>query len=314
MFFALFSNICSAISSLFTYRRPPIMPDPSRILLDPTRSCDVDTFLLTLKTWASAPGSNFLFQSEDVLKEFSVEFLLHNKCPSGPEHEFLIVDTSDKSHVRRIFIIDRTAGAEPDDITNNGETVLGNISKAAISIYHMMSRDDSTTSLKAMEESTPYSSHALSTTDKLTVSAVQLADAISRDSVERLSQRQAHDRILGENFLYTEYYGCSKTVQFFKPKCLNLFDLVLLANVVHDQFPTYSLLSTQCYFYSHLVYLAAREHFGCSLTVTDSYLVRLFGYYAGVKISTVNMASVTSVITEFKKEYKDMVLEVFKIL
>jgi hypothetical protein len=288
------------------------MPDPSKILLDPARSFDVDTFLLTFKSWASNPASNFQFQSKNVLEEFVVEFLIHNKCISEPQHEFVLVDTKDKSDVRRIFILDLTAGKQLDsDDTNNGETFLGNISKAAILAYHTMTREDeSTTSLRALEESTPLSSDALSTSDKLTVAAVQLADGISRDSVEKLAQRQAYNRILGENFLCSKYYGCSKSVNFFKPKSLNLFELVLLANVVHDLYPTYSLLSTQCYFYSHLVYKAARELFGVRSTVTNSYLAAQFGRYGGYKVSTVTAESVSQVVTEYRKVYNDTKLEV----
>ena len=66
---------------------------------------------------------------------------------------------------------------------------------------------------------------------------------------------------LEENFIHSPRL-CGQNVQYFKPNHLSLFELALLANVVHDLYPTYSLLGRQCYFYANLVYTAAKIHFG----------------------------------------------------
>ena len=68
------------------------------------------------------------------------------------------------------------------------------------------------------------------------------------------------DRFLGQNYVPSAQWP-GKNVRYFKPDHLTLFELVLIANVVHRMYPTSSVLGEQCHFYVRLVYTALEKYF-----------------------------------------------------
>lgn len=311
----MFSSLCSAISSILDFRTRPKMPtvDPTKILLDPSRSFDTDSFLLTYTTWASQPSveTDFKCRQENILNEFDVELIMHNKVPSGTEHEFLIIDTKDQQGVHRIFLLERTLGesrVEPaaPESTNLAEKLMN----AATSAY-ALSKDPSTSPLRAMEEGS--SSQRLSSKDHITLSATQIANIIS-DSVDKGPHINAKDRFLGGKHLTLPRWGCSQNVQFFRPNRLSLFEFAVLANVVHEMHPDYTYLGTQCYFYAELVYAAAKDHFGVRHSeenLDDAHLRSKFGRYKGAKVNVVTRDEIDKTVVMYKKALADEQAQVF---
>ena len=54
-----------------------------------------------------------------------------------------------------------------------------------------------------------------------------------------------------------EYLG--QVLQYFKPRNLFLFQLAVIAQVVHKSYPNYAILNAQCYYYAALVYAVAEK-------------------------------------------------------
>jgi hypothetical protein len=55
-----------------------------------------------------------------------------------------------------------------------------------------------------------------------------------------------------------QYHG--QIFQYFKLNSLFHFEFTVLAHMVHEANPKYSILNTQCYFYAVLVYAAAKNY------------------------------------------------------
>ena len=71
---------------------------------------------------------------------------------------------------------------------------------------------------------------------------------------------RADDRFLGEEQLKSIAFDLAygKDVGEYNPKNLNLFHLALLANIVHQEYPLYSLFSSQCYWFASIVFYAVQ--------------------------------------------------------
>jgi hypothetical protein len=69
----------------------------------------------------------------------------------------------------------------------------------------------------------------------------------------------AEDLVSGIDFLDEE-----QCIRRFYPQDLPLFDLVLLADVVHDKAPIYSLFANQCYWYANILFEAVIQRYSLS--------------------------------------------------
>jgi hypothetical protein len=128
----------------------------------------------------------------------------------------------------------------------------------------------------------------------------------------------ANDRVVGVGMI-----DPGQNIRQIQPRELSLFELVLLASVVHDLSPLYSLFKNQCYWFSSIIFHAV-EALYCSGRVeepeteeeiyipllNDSYLPDLSGVWMGIRISRVEGAMVTYVCTEFKKLLRERMAQV----
>ena len=69
---------------------------------------------------------------------------------------------------------------------------------------------------------------------------------------------RANDRILGEDWLKEEPFKSVVDLGEFQPKVLKMFHMVLLAHVVHVQYPLYVLFLSQCYWFACIVFTATQ--------------------------------------------------------
>ena len=162
----------------------------------------------------------------------------------------------------------------------------------------------------------------------MTLSATQSAEFVS-DSLDKADNCPATDRFLGQNFVYDKRYA-SQNVQYFLPNHLTLFELAILAHVVHMEYPTYSLLGEDCYFYATLVYQVAKTYFGACPLVNadktqdnliyhiDSHLPARYGCWNGLMVKRVNTKFVSHVVAKYKKAHTEFIAQVilcsFKLL
>jgi hypothetical protein len=113
-------------------------------------------------------------------------------------------------------------------------------------------------SARSFSPSASVTSESPLTTDSVTVSVVESADCVAEAVANSLDQQPspALDQFLGQHYTRLARWT-GTTLQHFKPKNLTFFKLVVLAHVVHRQYPHYTCLRKNCIFYASLIYDAA---------------------------------------------------------
>ena len=101
-----------------------------------------------------------------------------------------------------------------------------------------------------------------------------------------------------------------------KPNNLKLFELVILANVVHDFAPNYSLMGKNCFWFCNMMFDAIIEifHLDKSINPKDDERLKKFvpvlidphncaisGRYLGWKVNHTDSEDLSKVVHEFKK-------------
>ena len=306
-----------AFLSLFKPR--PRMTQAENFLLDPKRVMSTDIFLYIFTSWASSASDPF-----EIFNRFPVTCIMHNKLPSNPEHEFLIIETEDRLHNNRkqLFILERTMTDQTSLMETSPES-----SKPFGKFLEMVSPSHDS-QLSLIEEGLVSSTStvtptSLLITDKGSLISLQSADCIS-DSLDKLQHYPAQDQFLGAWFTTTQKFH-GQNVRYFKPNNLSLFELALLANTIHIMFPRYSLLEHQCYFFASLICATVETHFGIQPSklcndpdsgnsqndyVIDSHLPNNYGRWKGMKVQVVNPEDVAKVVRKFKTEHTSVISQV----
>jgi hypothetical protein len=173
-----------------------------------------------------------------------------------------------------------------------------------------------------------------SLTDSITLSLVGLFEHLSRLSAsQRLSrslnkpgkEARSDDRWLAGVRLETKEYGMARGARTFEPKNLNLLHLAILADVVHKEYPLYSMFKNNCYWFSNLMFSCAKAidrtiasghpDFDKAELTDDSndsgaffylpfhlYLPHVAGRYLGFKVCCVERIVVARISYQFFKE------------
>jgi hypothetical protein len=134
--------------------------------------------------------------------------------------------------------------------------------------------------------------------DAASFSSGQLAHG-SKTILAKSTAIRAQDQFLaGENARYT--HGQGQTIRQLVPHDLSLFNLVVLANVVHEHHPVYSLLRRQCYWYANTIFEVISLSNACTILGAPTlefddvripprlYLPDLAGRWMGLRISIVS--------------------------
>jgi hypothetical protein len=147
---------------------------------------------------------------------------------------------------------------------------------------------------------------SLSVIDKSTISLTQSADLIS-DSLDKIGYSPAYNYFLGQNTMKRKKYAEAETVQINRLKNLKLFQLVVLAHVVHKLHPWYVLLRQQCFFFASVIIFTIEERFGVLPTQSaEDHTVTDFtksGRWKGFKIQVINKGVIDHVVEVFNEMY-----------
>jgi hypothetical protein len=311
------SSFFQAVLSFFKPR--PKMTSAEKILLHPDHANQTDIFLYVLTSWASGCKD-----PKAITDRFQVVTLMHIKSRETPQHEFVLLETKDRDNVNddevQFFILERNVDLESTVTTNQDPALaLSQLFEA----FKRLARAGLGSSLASMEEGTT-SMKMMGFGDELSVCTMETANSIME------SLRKAHKNMAVDHF---KFMGCDRTfpkhyhgqiVQYFRPKSMSLFQFAVLAHVVHEAYPSYSILNSQCYFYAALVYAAAEGCFEVLavesadpsqtglVSIRGSHLSDQYGRWNGVKITNVNpdSAVVHAIIDRFKTELRSSLNEV----
>lgn len=193
----------------------------------------------------------------------------------------------------------------------------------------------------------PYNVSALSPeyslTDQVTMSLAQalqyLIDSpparyVSESlNVSKPKNARSDDRFLGSDILNLPAYANGMMLNTFHPEMLTLFHLVLLAYIVHTEYPLYSLFRGQCYWYASTIWHAAqiidrnllddhrRSEYSISAGAFDHFFfpvdlrhANVSGSWWGIKITGSRRVVLETVVRKFHAALDEFTAEVCHFL
>ena len=305
----------SLIQPFLSFFPPPLMTrelDVASMVFDPNSCMTTNHVLFLFNCWVSIPPSEDSSKPVNILSQFKVRTITHNKRPySRVENDFLIIETMDQSNKTYLFILQRTVSRPgvtlvPDDepsppYRTRFERIRNFIATlaASITVPH--------------ESHLPISTEEGSSSSSSSSSPSTTFDALSiGDSPGKSDQFPVVDRFLGQNYVHSaQWHG--QIVRSLKPDHLTLFELVLLAHVVHEMHPTSSILGEQSCFYVRLVY-AALENLFCLSTSKSAHESKDLERNIDSHLSNnIEEETVSKVISMYKIAYLEQVAKVFFI-
>jgi len=270
---------CLLAYSFLSDLNPFTMPrhrDAFENLFDPSLSSSIGFFVASFFRF-SAPEKNRLYF---LRQRFMVTLIGINKAGSIFQHESFAVwvydVVKDKKHT---FIIERTPSKQSRSVifssfsgSPDSQTVLDSINQAIEGLRSGGSLDSSVTQLPddsdsdsesipltnpSLESSVPTPPTTSQTNDRLplvdafTSSLARAGGALNAGSQSSSSANFAQDKIL-----WAASLDPKQCIKRFEPQGLPFFDLVVLADVVHEQAPIYCLFQRHCYWFANVIFMA----------------------------------------------------------
>jgi hypothetical protein len=305
-----------AFFSLFKRRPTYTMDDSSSLLFEPTGEIPTQYFLSLFTSWASLDPN-----PDKILSDFEVKCIMHIK--RNDSSEFLVIETMNQlGDATKLFILERTAWNHQDAAPSTEQADCPKLQEKMENFANTVVSNPGASLLTSIEEGSQSSTSpslskvftSISDVDNMTLLSAQTADFMSDES----PRKPAIDRFLGEDHVYMSWWQ-GENVRYFKPNRLTLFEIALLANVVHKLHPEYSCLQDHSYHYVDLVYSAIEKHFGvcCSEDASDqdgilvkvdgSRLSNKYGRWRGVMVNRTKEEDVDLVISTYKDAYTEAV-------
>jgi hypothetical protein len=281
--------------------------DTWNAIIDPTLRQSLDVVLHYLDVAASKSDNPGYF-----LDKLTVEWMTMAKSPDPPEHEYLIVRTKDMENDKvHMFVLDRMTGK----VDHSSEQPRTKDFNAQAGPYHQ---------LASMEEgrlaspSTLHPSVALLTDpqqskgDILSLSAAKASQVLSH-SLDKDIKIHAFDRILGQDYIYTTGYGKGQNAGGISFDGLTFFELILLAQTVHEFAPHYSPLDKNCFWFCSMVFNACMviysqrsdNHYSF-----EQHSSEISGRWNGLKVHQINKQELSAILYGFKRAYSEAINEV----
>jgi hypothetical protein len=241
-------------------------------LLSPSLVSDIVLFVACYVQFAMDSGAALYFLRE----RFMVIEIGINKAGKIFEHESLAVWFVDKADSKNYtVVIERT----PSNRLNTsfpsgspeGNKILHTIREA---IQNMGFTGEDNIPLIPLSTTSSASSEPVSVSTSAYVPRMTLVDQISSTLAgaaaaslpsQSSSSNVARDQVTGASGL-----DPAECIKRFKPQGLALFDLVLLALVLHEEFPFYTLFRNQCYFFANVLFQAIVQMYSLSPSSSTS--------------------------------------------
>jgi hypothetical protein len=245
--------------------------------------------------------------AQSVLDKLEVRSIGLNKHPDPPEHEYVIVEVWNVSDQKTLFfIIHRLAQLAPDE-------------------GPQLTRRPSRSTLSSMEEGFASANHPvasdLSLRDALSLSAAATSHA-ALSHLDKAVKMKAVDQILGEDAIGLRRYGVGQNARQVTPSDLKLFDLVVLAEAIHNVAPDYSTLRHNCYWFANALLDAVIElchtdtlenslhDHRFKLYQLDPRSSQISGRWKGIRVSCTNQTDLFDILREFSQKHKEAMAKV----
>jgi hypothetical protein len=268
----IFSLMKKAIRCLFSQST---MSSPIEVIPFPDPFADITGDDLTTNTGAflGLCRAGILRSPSPIkaLERFTVESITDNKSTDHfSEHELLTVIVIDTwlEH-RYLFLIERCSSSNPyfkaskkrvDLLSSYFPSFYGkkNTSSADVELAPLTGISQSSEDL-LLPPPPPTKSRRITIAELLSISSLSIVGSSSSSS-----NTQAVDKVIGYGSISRDEIG--RVVGALRPcKLLSLFDLAILVETVHQQAIEYSLLKSQCFWFSRTIFEIVELVYGNSL-------------------------------------------------
>ena len=111
---------------------------------------------------------------------------------------------------------------------------------------------------------------------------------------------------LGESYTIQSRYGKGQKALHFRPNSLTFFELMILAQVVHEFALQYSTLEKNCFWFCNMVFDACRVIFGQHSRDDDNpqlHHLEILGRWNGLKVNQTTKQELRVIVYKFKSTY-----------
>ena len=329
-------------------KRPTMASDPVLQLVDHSLTYDTNTYLDKLISLAIVSP-----EYKAVLNRFLVISMTLTKTSSSPQHEFLVLllmDTNNSGSAPYLMFLERTKSDKwpnpinafldhPDNasvITSIIDTLkelpasfLSSVPSTSDSEDESSSDADSSDPISPSNPllgstSSPSPSHSSLLRNMIDSGTLVSANAIhvSTKSMGKLKLAYAQDQFTGGNDVDASGSVLGQVVWQIQPQSLSLFKVVVLADVVHNYAPLYSLFKRQCYWFAFIICAVILKTCTCSSIGSpsftedeicippNSYLPNLAGRWMGILVRGVEEAVLKIIIEKYNARCKEKLDEV----
>ena len=335
-----FANVFCTSES--TSIRPTMASDPALQLVDHSLTYDTNTYLSKLISLAIVSPDY-----KAVLNRFVVLSMTLTKTSSSPQHEFLVLslmDTDNSGSKPYLMFLERTKSEKrPNPISDfvnhpDNAAVLASIIDTLKELPSNCLSSVSSTS-DSEDESSPDPSDSpptdplLGATPSHTSLLRNLIDSgtlvsvsaihVSAESAGKFKFAYAQDQFTGGNDVQASGSVLGQVVWQIQPQSLSLFRVVILADVVHNYAPLYSLFRRQCYWFAFIICAVILRTCICSsignpnLRTHDdirippnSYLPNLAGRWMGILVRGVEEAVLKIIVERYHARHDEKLDEV----
>jgi hypothetical protein len=214
---------------------------------------------------------------DTVLHRFVVKTLSlnkHMKTTSLSQHEFLSIEVYDtQTHESHLVFLERTSSPEPaadSDAPHPYHNFFQQFLQTLSLLPSSPGPQDEEGGIPLLETQESQLHDTLPTLPTPSFrDAASLASAQLCRSLESLTgENCAGDQVvIGQHRSQT--YGRARVIRQLTPDKLSFFQLITLADTVHDHDPLYTLFKRQCYWYANTIYCVIEQ----SYTVRERVLV-----------------------------------------
>jgi hypothetical protein len=148
--------------------------------------------------------------------------------------------------------------------------------------------------------------------DVLSLSATKASQVLFY-SLDKDIKINAFNQILGQDYVYTTGYSKGQNAGKISLDSLTFFELIILAQTVHELAPHYLALNKNCFWFCSMVFNACMAIYSQCLNNHYSFgqhSSEISGCWNGLKAHQINKQKLSAILYGFKRAYSEAINEV----
>jgi hypothetical protein len=121
------------------------------------------------------------------------------------------------------------------------------------------------------------------------------------------------DRVLGNSYVNQPWYSKGQKALELEPNSLTFFELIILAQTVHEFAHQYSTLEKNCYWFCNMVFHACKVIYGQRSQDGDNphwHHSEILGCWNDLKVSQTERTELWVIVYEFNKKFAKAISKV----